>query len=241
MSGNLYAFIQKYEAKHVFNPAILTDIDVNNGSLFYSNGTRRYDVLVVGFSEYVTSQEYYYYKRFVESGGNLILLNSCNFVAEVRYYPNANMISLVSGHGWNFNGTAAWSGPFSRWSIENSNWIGSDYKLFYTDGYLIDGASLVTDSSNAIAIALSHAYNSSTAFVNAYSGHEENVVTNSTDNIIMKWDLANWNNGSQVVAAYLHRYKLGFVIDTGIFASDIIAKNLEMQTFILIAMLSKPS
>ena len=239
--SGLLSFIQTYEGKHYFgrNTPLLTDIDINNGALFSSNGSRKFDSVVVGFSEYVTSEEYQSYKHFVETGGTLIFLNACNFLAQVQYYPSVNKLALISGHGWNFNGTMAWAGPFSRWSSNNSNWIGSDYKLFYKERYTIGGGSVANDS-NAIAVAMHNAFGFS-VFQHGYYGHEENVITNSSDSIIVYWDVDNWTNSSEIVATYSHSYQGGLVIHSGIFGTDLIANNLQMQFFVLVSILAQSS
>jgi hypothetical protein len=51
------------------NLNVITDIDIHNGVLFSSNGSRNFDTLIVGFSEYVTAQEQVAYEAFVASGG----------------------------------------------------------------------------------------------------------------------------------------------------------------------------
>jgi len=66
---------------------IITDEDVNNGSIFTYKNTRgdndtsksinKYDVLTLGHQEYVTQREYDNLKHFVENGGTLILLDLC--------------------------------------------------------------------------------------------------------------------------------------------------------------------
>ncbi|PSN86137.1 hypothetical protein B9Q02_03575 [Candidatus Marsarchaeota G1 archaeon BE_D] len=62
------------------NTWILSDIDVNNGALFDSKGLRRFDVIILGFTEYVTQKEYFAYKRFVASGGHILFLSACNLL-----------------------------------------------------------------------------------------------------------------------------------------------------------------
>jgi hypothetical protein len=56
----------RYLAKHLAllmpknNVSVLTDIDVDVGSIFKDskNTTNKYDVLILGHQEYVTQQEY---------------------------------------------------------------------------------------------------------------------------------------------------------------------------------------
>ncbi len=65
------------------NLQVITDEDVNNGSIFMhkvtignntSQSINKYDVLILGHQEYVT-QEYDILKHFVENDGTLILLD----------------------------------------------------------------------------------------------------------------------------------------------------------------------
>src|SRR5213594_253003 len=105
---------------------VLSDIEVTEGSLFNQDGSSRFDVVVLGFTEYVTSQEYYDYQRFVASGGRLIIMDASNFVAEVKYYPETNHLALVRGHGWGFDGSKVWRDVFYRWQDANANWVGSN-------------------------------------------------------------------------------------------------------------------
>src|SRR5437899_7598067 len=44
------------------NLSFITEVNVTQGALFRADGTRNYDVLILGFTEYVTVQEYYAYK-----------------------------------------------------------------------------------------------------------------------------------------------------------------------------------
>jgi hypothetical protein len=104
---------------------------VTEGGLFNQGGSSKFDVVVLGFTEYATSQEYYDYQRFVASGGRLVIMDASNFVAEVKYYPQTNHLALVRGHGWRFDGEKVWfdDGGFIRWEAENSNWVGSNQLL----------------------------------------------------------------------------------------------------------------
>jgi hypothetical protein len=65
------------------NITVLTDADVDNGSIFENRGGDRgvdinnnaYDVVILGHQEYVTQQEYNYLKDFVSNGGTMFLLD----------------------------------------------------------------------------------------------------------------------------------------------------------------------
>lgn len=78
-------------------------------------------------------------------------------------------------------------------------------------------------------------------FQSGYYGHEENVVTNSSDSIIVNWDVDNWSNSSLVVASYSHLYRHGLVIYSGIFGTNIIQHSYQMQFFLFVSMLSASS
>lgn len=144
-SSSLYSFVTSGLAKRAGlsvgnNTWIISDVDVNNGELFNSQGVRNFDVVILGFTEYVTLKEYLAYKHFVASGGHILVLSACNFLAEVSYNPLTKRVSLVEGHGWVFNVTAAWRGVYARWYTDNTDWVGSDYALYSARGYTISGA-----------------------------------------------------------------------------------------------------
>ena len=86
------------------NIHVLTDADADYGSIFYSNGTNKYDVVILGHQEYETQREYVNLKRFVANGGTMVLMDGNVFYAQVKYNRNTHTITLVKGHGWAFNG-----------------------------------------------------------------------------------------------------------------------------------------
>ncbi|HXP53208.1 MAG TPA: N,N-dimethylformamidase beta subunit family domain-containing protein, partial [Bacteroidia bacterium] len=63
------------------NITVLTDADVDNGSVFHNSGgsvdtnSNVYDVVILGHQEYVTQREYNYLKDFVSNGGTMFLLD----------------------------------------------------------------------------------------------------------------------------------------------------------------------
>jgi hypothetical protein len=129
------AYAMRYLYKHLSlltpknNVRVLTDIDVDSGSIFMNNKntTNRYDTLILGHQEYVTQQEYTNLKTFVSNGGTMILLHGNVFYAQVGYDRSTQTITLVKGHGWAFNGKSAWKSVSERWRKETSQWIGSNY------------------------------------------------------------------------------------------------------------------
>jgi hypothetical protein len=215
---------------------ILSDIDINNGGLFAPDGSRRFDTVILGFTEYVTQKEYDDYKHFVETGGKMLALDANNFLAEVRYDPVRDEITLVKGHGWEFNGTAARRGIWGRWAAENTNWLGSNLGLHDGRKYRVNGA--IANTTHPLSILMRE--NFGKRIFEFYKGHEENVITNSSDNVIAYWDITGLKVNVGTVAVYEHDYRKGMVIHTGIFGSDIMADP-EMQFFLQAAIGVPPS
>jgi hypothetical protein len=210
------------------NAFILTDIDVDRGKLFSpTNGSRLFDAAVIGFSEYVTKAEYLAFERFVATGGLLVILSATTFLAQVAYYPDASKVALIGGNTWYFNGYSAWKGPLGMWNRDNTNWVGSNYGLFYaSEKYSISGA--IANTSNPYGWELYSLFGS--RLFTDYTPHEENLVTNSSDKIIALWNLKGYN---ATVAVYEHDFGKGRVIHFGVFGTDILMNDNEMQFFLL--------
>ena len=122
------------------NVTLLTDQDVDAGSIFHSsvnnnnnttnnnnNNNNAYDIIILGHQEYVTQNEYSNLKEFVSNGGILFLLDGNVFYAKVKYDKKNDIITLVKGHGWEFNGKSAWRSVNETWANETSQWIGSNF------------------------------------------------------------------------------------------------------------------
>lgn len=205
---------------------VLDEIDVDRGGLF-ENGTRTYDVLILGFTEYVTQREYLYYKQFVVSGGTLIIMDACSFLAEVSY--SNGYLSLTKGHGWEFNGTHAWKSVYHRWPEENTNWVGGNYwKYWYGEHY--DYFSVNT--SNVVSTYLRTTFGENITTI--YGGHEENLLQNLTQSeVIGYWHLSDSSEyPGQPIAAYMHRYGHGIVIHSGIMASEVVTADRFVGVFL---------
>jgi len=190
--------------------AILTDADVDNGSIFEANGghggvdinRNAYDVIILGHQEYVTQQEYDYLKNFVSNGGTMILLDGNVFYTQVKFDRNTDSITLVKGHGWAFNGKSAWRSVSERWAKETSQWVGSNYLC----------------------------YSCNITFANdpwEYQHHEEQYITNPNDKILMNYNASLLHYSiptlRPVIATYELSYHKGKVISFGIYSDDIIA------------------
>lgn len=150
---------------------VLTDADVDIVSIFMKNGitnnnknkNNRYDILIIGHEEYVTQREYENLKQFVANGGTLIVLDGNVFYAEVKYNRNTDVVTLVKGHGWEFNGKSAWKSVYERWKIETSRWLGSNYLCY---------SCHMTFLNNPFE----------------YKHHEEQYITNPKDIIVMNYN-----------------------------------------------------
>src|SRR2546427_3225426 len=211
------------------NLSFITEVNVTQGALFRADGTKNYDVLILGFTEYVTAQEYYAYKSFVTTGGVLVLMDATNFLAEVQYYPRTQHLALIRGHGWGFNGTMAWRDIFDRWQNENTNWIGGTFGVGSSSGAGYTGAIPLDD--NPVGRALKEKYGS--RVFNVYQGHEENVLTNLTrTSIVANWVQTRKPDFHPNVSAYMHYYKIGLVADLGVMGSDVIMSDDSVQFFV---------
>jgi hypothetical protein len=183
----------------------LTDTDVHNGLVFDNSHQNIYDVIILGHQEYVTKAEYYNFKKFVENGGILILLNANMLYAEVAYNPIDEEITLVQGHSWAFDGEKAWPSVSERWKTETSEWVGSNF--------FECGKGCPIDFKN-------------NPF--SYVQREEQNITNPNVNILLDYEAQSKYNVR--VAAYELEYGKGKVISFGIFGDDII-NNKEFLRF----------
>ena len=176
--------------------SFLTDTDVHKGLLFDENDQNIYKFIILGHQEYVTQTEYNNFKKYVENGGILILLDSNVFYAEVLYDPIDQQITLVKGHHWGFDGEKAWRDVTERWADETTKWVGSNYGC---------GSSCSIDFNN-------------NPF--SYVHHEEQYVTNPNVRILIDYQAQSIYN--YLIAAYELEYGNGKVISFGIFGDDVI-------------------
>ena len=204
-TGSSSAFSIDYLAQHLntsnSNIQVLTDTDADNvNSLFFNNGTNKYDIIILGHQEYVTQQEYDNLKYFVSNGGTLVLMDGNVFIAEVKYDRNAHTITLVKGHGWAYNGKSAWKSVRERWKNETSQWIGSNSFCF---------SCYVTFANDPFQ----------------YRHHEEQYLTNPNDIVLLNYHASA--SIKQIVhpliATYELNYQKGKVVALGIYSDDIIA------------------
>jgi hypothetical protein len=157
--GNLKWITQKS------NITVLTDADVDNGSIFAKNrdNNNAYDVIILGHQEYVTQKEYDNLRKFVANGGTMIILDGNVFFAQVKYDRSNQTVTLVKGHWWAFNGKSAWKSIGERWRNETSKWVGSNYLCY----------RCISRFSNDPF---------------GYTSHEEQYITNPHDVILLNYD-----------------------------------------------------
>jgi hypothetical protein len=194
------------------NINVLTDADVDRGSPIFikNNGitNNRYDILIICHQEYVTQREYDNLKQFVANGGTLIVLDGNAFYAQVNYNRNTNVVTLVKGHGWAFNGESAWRSVSERWQKDTSQWLGSNYLC----------------------------YSCKIVFLNnpfGYRHHEEQYLTNPKDKILMNYNARVVMSTKKyhppvakpVIGTYQLNYQKGRVIVLGIYSDDIISNS----------------
>ncbi len=174
----------------------LTDQEIHNGLIFNQNNNDEnlYDVLILGHSEYVTQNEYSNFKKFVENGGIIILLDANTFYAEVDYDPINNKITFMRGHYWAFDGEKAWRDVKERWADETTEWAGSNFGCY---------SCIITFNNNPFS----------------YTHHEENYLTNPNARILIDYQAQSEYN--YLIAAYELQYGLGKVVSLGIFGSNI--------------------
>lgn len=187
-------------------------------------------MIVLGFEEYLSLNEYNALRIFALNGGKLIILCGGSFLVRVSYNPHANRVALVQGHGWRLNGTVAFKSVYNRWYKENNDWVGSNY-AYYIDSqhHFVSGAIANTTDPYSKLLQLvygEHVFSS-------YGGHEENIVTNSSDSIIAYWSLIGGKNLRGVVATYELNVGRGTVFHMGVFGVDFLMQSKQMQFFLL--------
>ena len=196
--GNLKWITQKS------NITVLTDADVDNGSIFAKNrgnNNDAYDAIILGHQEYVTQNEYDNLRKFVANGGTMIILDGNVFFAQVKYDKSNQTVTLVKGHWWAFNGKSAWKSIGERWRNETSKWLGSNYLCY----------RCISRFSNDPF---------------GYTPHEEQYITNPHDIILLNYDASLTKSvlkSKPVIASYELNYQRGRVIALGIYSEDVLS------------------
>ncbi len=236
LSYALYSFLSSQSAKSCGvtmgqNLHVLDDPAVSQGELFDSNGSARFDVVIVPFSEYVTLEEYLSYLHFVSDGGTLVLVGAGNFMARVAYNSTTGMETLVRGHGWAFNGSSARQDVFSVWETNNTNWVGSTHTSCCFGRFFYQGAK--PNALNAMGRALFIEFGDSV--FKEYTFGEENVVSNMTGTSIV----ATFKNESGIlVASYVHEFRKGTVVCLCVQADLIMSTSRSAQYLLMLSIVS---
>jgi peptidoglycan/xylan/chitin deacetylase (PgdA/CDA1 family) len=190
--------------------SVLKDQDIDSGSIFFTNGTNIYDVLVLGHEEYVTQKEYTNFKRFVSNGGTIIFINGNMFYGEVNYNKNNNTVTLVKGHSWEYDvikNVATRSTINERWFDENREWIGSNTWL----------------SPQELKV-----YFDKNPF--NYAHFEENYVNSPKDKIILDYKAIDPRyKQSSTIATYELNYNKGKVLVLGVYGYAILDNDKFIQ------------
>lgn len=226
----LYAFFISPAARYCGldlgkNVNVISDINVTDGALFNSNGTRRFDAAVIGHQEYVTQAEYDQFRRFVATGGHLIAMSSNEFYAKVKFDPKTLMETFVTGHGgFAFNGHTAWYGTYVRPPWNTSGWFGSVYCCFHK--YQYKGATV--NATNPIGSILNQYFGG--VVFKGYTTHEENAVSNTTRTSIVAMFL---QKPGLTIASYIHWYGKGAVVCFCVFGEDLVSYEKSTQMFLV--------
>jgi hypothetical protein len=201
------------------NITVLTDADVDAGLIFAKNNIKNneYNIVILGHQEYVTQTEYNNLKQFVANGGTMVIRDGNVFFAEVKYNRLDQIMTLVRGHWWAFNGKSAWKSIGERWASETSRWVGSNYLCYRCIGKFANNPF-------------------------GYRAHEEQYITNPNDIILLNYNaslLSSYNNyhalslsyKRPVIASYELNYGKGRVISLGIYSDDIVTNGTFLKYF----------
>jgi hypothetical protein len=220
------------------NLSLIDDPAVSEGGLF-SGGVAKYDVVILGHEEYVTTNEFNQFQTFVAGGGRIVAICGNTFWGQVSYSPSTGIETFVAGHGFQFNGTAAWKSNLKPFDVESTSWFGS---VFAGSGLAVKGAILT--GTDSLSLSITRAFHDTSAFTDySYPHNELNYVSNtSATRIIAKFYVdTSPTNASQVnwppvpIEAYAHQYVRGQVVDMVIFGQDIILRDQEAQYFLISA------
>jgi hypothetical protein len=247
LSDGFHQFFTSQTAKNCglvigSNVQILDDLNVSQGALFDPGGlVARFDVVVLPFTEYVTSQEYLAYESFVAGGGTLITM-AHSLEYPVTYDATTHLETLVYAHGWAFNGKYAYPVPCNSstfistcpWAKNNTNWMGSNTCMsscFHT--YKFNGSRVNPGDTTRIGQALSREFGP--MVFKSYASHEENRLTNFTGTSISSVFV---NDSQNLIASYSHQYRKGSVVCMCVFGDDVIANDMSAQYFLMLGIVS---
>ncbi len=203
----------------------IDDVQVDGGGLFFANGSRRFDVAVMGKSEYVTAKELSQYAQFVRSGGRLVLMDSDNFEVQVKLESCPNLCeTFANGHGWTFSGAMVHSGVWNAFPSIDKKLTGS----LLPEKYYV-GPSIGTGQVHPRNVLGSKVYQLfGPTVLSDYKAHEESRLVNKTNtDVIISFNFE--------ISSYIHRYGLGDVVCFCLEGSRIIEKHQVAQYFLMLA------
>ena len=199
------------------NITYLSDVDIHEG-----HNLTQYDLVIIGFEEYVSQRMYDAYFQYVSGGGTLLVNDACTFLCEVDYKDG--YMWLVNGKGFAFNGTHAWKSIYHRWPEENRNWLGSNFRYLK---YGFTPWNLLFNDSHVLNTPFSNEF--STNYTSLYKGHEENFISNmSNTEIIAYWHDPDPRTDNTTIAIYRHKYRKGSVFHMGIMYSKVMYRDLAL-------------
>jgi hypothetical protein len=216
------------------NVHAVTDIQIDEGRLFSANGSRLYDVVIMGHEEYVTASEYSQLQRFVSGGGRIVTVGADDMNVLVTYDPKTGVESYVKGHGFARNTSGVyWEGSWAVTSrpFEANNTLFFGSSLCCPHGkYVYSGA--MVNGSDPIGRALARKFGPHV--FQQYSSHEESAIRNWTDTSVIATFVSEIPEGCAggTVAAYAHRFHRGSVVSLSIFGLDSICSDRSMQYFL---------
>lgn len=247
-----------------FTLGVVDDVGVNNGELF-SNGARRYDVLVLSHEEYVTDSEFAQFQQFVASGGRIVAVDGNTFYARVNYSASSNVETYVVGHDYIYNGTAAWLSNVRPYAVMEANWFGSVFikgQLFASDPfyqavsqYTADYGIATIDYAKVNLSGFGKLTGGEVIFNGEYidGGYavgpwEVNAIANFTStSVVASYYGQEAPNGPgnivemllyPPVGIYCHRYRAGSACSFGLFGEYLLLRGDANARYILVSLVS---
>jgi hypothetical protein len=179
----------------------ITDVDVDQGKIFRTDGRNAFDILFLFHDEYATQTEYNNLRQFVGNGGTIVFAFSNLFTTEVAYNKANDSITLVNGHDWKFDGRSAKISVAEKWLDENRNWTGSNF----------------LDIPNSKGVFFrNNPFN--------YTHTEEQHVTNPNAKILLNYQAyyPSHKDFNATVATYEMNYGKGKVIGLGLWGDRLV-------------------
>jgi hypothetical protein len=203
-------FISDLVHKNNHSMVNLTDVDVDQGKIFFEDGRNAFDILILLHNEYVSQTEYDNLKRFVTNGGTVLFTEGNVLYAEVEYNSTSNTISLVKGHDWEFDGKSANNSVGERWLEENKEWMGSNFLDYSSSKPLYFGFNPFN-----------------------YTHYEEQYLTNPNATVLIDYEAYGFPEEytNATIATYYMDYGLGRVIHLGLWGHTVDDNSIFIEYF----------